>query len=409
LYGNLATNYTGAVSFSSSDGAASLPTPYTFTSSDAGVHSFPVTLVTAGAQTVTVTGGTITAQQSTNVSPAAPTSLTATAASSSEIDLKWTSAAGATGYLVQRSPNGSSSWAQIGSVAGGSTTTYADTGLTAATTYFYRVIATGGGFNSAASNVASATTTGSGGGGGGGGGSGTTDSIWGASFVPNENAYSFGSFEVGVKFKSDVAGLVTGVRFYEQSWMYGYTHIGHLWSSTGALLATATFTGESRTGWQQVTFASPVSIAANTVYIASFSTGGGYFGITTGYFSSAGVDNAPLHALSNGASGGDGVYHSGVGTFPTTSGSGMNFWADVLFSPSSSPAVVVGGGTSTGGTVSGFTAIAPSGGWSTTGTTTVATPRTVVTFGASFPYRRSITQTSIVTPTRPHAGVVFGR
>ena len=71
-------------------------------------------------------------------------------------------------------------------------------------------------------------------------------------------------------------------------------HVGHLWSSTGTLLATATFTNESSYGWQQVNFSSPVTIQANTVYIASFSTSGGNFGITTGYFTSGGVTNGPL-------------------------------------------------------------------------------------------------------------------
>ena len=105
----------------------------------------------------------------------------------------------------------------------------------------------------------------------------TTDSIWSNSYVPSENANSRGSYEVGVKFTSSVAGTVTGVRFYKQTWMGGYLHVGHLWSSTGALLATATFTNESASGWQQVSFASPVAIQANTVYVISFSTGAGIF------------------------------------------------------------------------------------------------------------------------------------
>jgi hypothetical protein len=116
--------------------------------------------------------------------------------------------------------------------------------------------------------------------------------------------------------------------------MGGYLHVGHLWSSTGALLATATFTGESASGWQQVNFASPVTIQPNTVYIASFSTGGGYFGITTGFFNGGGVTNGSLEALPSNVSGGDGVYNRG-GAFPSVNSGGMNFWADVAFTPSS--------------------------------------------------------------------------
>src|SRR5207245_951499 len=52
-YGNVATGYTGTVKFSSSDLLASLPANYTFTSTDAGVHTFTATLNIAGTQSIT--------------------------------------------------------------------------------------------------------------------------------------------------------------------------------------------------------------------------------------------------------------------------------------------------------------------------------------------------------------------
>jgi hypothetical protein len=74
--------------------------------------------------------------------------------------------------------------------------------------------------------------------------------------------------ELGVKFKSDVAGTVSGIRFYKSTQNTG-THKGTLWSSTGTKLATANFTNETASGWQTVTFTSPVSVTANTTYVAS--------------------------------------------------------------------------------------------------------------------------------------------
>ncbi|HZD67277.1 MAG TPA: glycoside hydrolase family 172 protein, partial [Acidimicrobiales bacterium] len=53
--GGTATTYTGTVSFSSSDPAATLPGPYAFTAGDAGAHAFSVTFATPGSQTVTAT------------------------------------------------------------------------------------------------------------------------------------------------------------------------------------------------------------------------------------------------------------------------------------------------------------------------------------------------------------------
>jgi hypothetical protein len=52
---NVVTGYTGTVHFTSSDSGATLPDDYTFTASDNGSHLFPVTLATAGKQTVTAT------------------------------------------------------------------------------------------------------------------------------------------------------------------------------------------------------------------------------------------------------------------------------------------------------------------------------------------------------------------
>ncbi|AKJ06738.1 Hypothetical protein AA314_08364 [Archangium gephyra] len=53
-FGNRATGYTGTVMLSSTDGKATLAAEYTFTAADKGFKTFPVKLVTAGAQSVTV-------------------------------------------------------------------------------------------------------------------------------------------------------------------------------------------------------------------------------------------------------------------------------------------------------------------------------------------------------------------
>ena len=139
--------------------------------------------------------------------------------------------------------------------------------------------------------------------------------------------------ELGVKFRSDVAGSVAGIRFYKASVNVG-SHAGNLWSSAGTRLATATFTSETTSGWQQVSFATPVIISANTTYVASYHVNSGHYSADAGYFSSAGVDNPPLHALPNSVTGGNGVYRNSYSSaFPNTSGKGTNYWVDVVFKP----------------------------------------------------------------------------
>ena len=140
--------------------------------------------------------------------------------------------------------------------------------------------------------------------------------------------------ELGVKFRSDTNGSVTGIRFYKASTNTG-THIGNLWSSSGTLLATATFTGETASGWQQVNFTTPVAISANTVYVASYHTNSGHYSDDQNYFASNGVDTPPLHALANGVSGVNGVYAYGTGSsFPSLGWNSSNYWVDVVFNAS---------------------------------------------------------------------------
>ena len=114
--------------------------------------------------------------------------------------------------------------------------------------------------------------------------------------------------------------------------------MGRLWSSTGQQLATATFTNETASGWQQVNFATPVAITANTVYVASYHAPNGRYAINTSYFASSGQDRAPLHALQNGVSGGNGVYVYGASpAFPTSTFQSSNYWVDVVFVSSLGP------------------------------------------------------------------------
>lgn len=157
-------------------------------------------------------------------------------------------------------------------------------------------------------------------------------SIWKASTVPaTVTVADANAVELGVKFRSDVAGQITGVRFYKGPYNRG-THQGHLWTSSGKLLGTVTFQNESASGWQEANFASPISIQANTTYIISYYAPAGEYSANTNFFTSA-VNTPPLHALQSGTDGPNGVYKYGASGFPNQSYHANNYWVDVVFVP----------------------------------------------------------------------------
>lgn len=96
-------------------------------------------------------------KNTTPTPPAAPGSLTATAASSSAINLAWAdNSNNETGFDIERSAD-NVNWAAL-TTTGSNVQSYGNTGLAASTRYYYRVRAKNGAGSSAYSNVANATT-----------------------------------------------------------------------------------------------------------------------------------------------------------------------------------------------------------------------------------------------------------
>ena len=153
--------------------------------------------------------------------------------------------------------------------------------------------------------------------------------------------------EVGVKFSSSVAGLITGVRFYKTTGNTG-THTGELYSSTGTRLAQAIFTNETASGWQQVLFTTPVTISANTTYTAAYFSSLGNYTEDNDYFLHHSITNPPLTAPADGTNGGSGtdpgngqgVYkYTSSPAFPNQLYRSANYWVDPIFSPASTSPV----------------------------------------------------------------------
>jgi hypothetical protein len=136
---------------------------------------------------------------------------------------------------------------------------------------------------------------------------------------------------LGLKFWSAEVGTISAIQFYRAvASPQGY--VASLYSADGStLLGSVTMPTESGPvpGWQQAVFATPISIKANTTYVAAYYAPNGRYSDTPSGLTNtvtSGTLNAPAAALV----GGNGVLFNGKG-FPTTPWENANFFVDVAF------------------------------------------------------------------------------
>ncbi|MFD0630420.1 DUF4082 domain-containing protein [Catenulispora yoronensis] len=197
--------------------------------------------------------------------------------------------------------------------------------------------------------------------------------LWAGTTVPGTVDSGDGNgVELGVKFSSSLDGNVTGVRFYKSAANTG-THTGTLWSSTGQQLAAGTFTGESASGWQTLTFATPVAVTAGTQYVVSYHAPSGHYSVDAGYFTNA-HNYYPLSAPANSTSV-NALYSYGASTaFPTDTYNASNYWVSPVFQNTAAGAAATSSAASSAAIVNGAQLRATTA-KPTTGTAKAATAR----------------------------------
>lgn len=135
-----------------------------------------------------------------------------------------------------------------------------------------------------------------------------------------------------MKFWSTQPGTISAISFYRAATSpQGYVAL--LYAAGGKLLGQVTMAQESGPvpGWQQAVFASPLSIAANTTYLAAYYAPTGQYA-RTHYGLSQAVSSGPLTAPAGSTVGGNGVYRFGE-TFPNVDFEHTNYFVDVAFVP----------------------------------------------------------------------------
>ncbi|MCA0438448.1 MAG: DUF4082 domain-containing protein [Actinobacteria bacterium] len=174
-----------------------------------------------------------------------------------------------------------------------------------------------------------------------------------------EDAGDTNGVSLGLRFSPTSNGTITGVRFYKAAGNGG-SHTGSLWSSTGARLATGTFTGETASGWQQLTFAVPVSVVSGQTYVVSYYAPQGHYAADVDAVAT-GWTNGPLSVPGTA----NGAYAYGVDQFPNSSYRNTNYWVDPVFSTNLTPDTQPPSVTATS-PVAGSSSVDPAGGVSAT-------------------------------------------
>lgn len=137
-----------------------------------------------------------------------------------------------------------------------------------------------------------------------------------------------------LKFTVDKTGYIDSIGFYKQAGNNA-AHTGNLWDSSGKLLATVLFSGETATGWQFQKLTVPVQVFSGFNYYASIFNTSGLYSETSNYFTTI-RGFGHLIGLNSAYSYGTGV------TFPKNNFQKANYWIDVTYKLTNTGCPVIG-------------------------------------------------------------------
>ena len=173
------------------------------------------------------------------------------------------------------------------------------------------------------------------------------EGLWSTSFTSGQSAADCGKYrldengfcvandarnglELGTRFRSSTRVQVTGVRIYRAD---PASIRASLWTSDGTLLARGTFADRTDNGWQDMSFAKPVTILPGQTYIASYFTPATKYAFQYGYFRDEARTVGPVTALQAlpGSPNGVHCYEDAACSFPDRAYRDSTYWVTPLW------------------------------------------------------------------------------
>lgn len=137
--------------------------------------------------------------------------------------------------------------------------------------------------------------------------------------------------ELGMVFKSIVRGKITHIKFYKPVASDAAVYTVNLWTYTGTLLTSQTYSANGKSGWQRVALNNPVAVEDNTNYVVSYHCKSGKYVYKASIFQSD-RKRGDLIAPATNAVNGNGRYaYSTTPKFPNQTFASSTYFVDVVF------------------------------------------------------------------------------
>lgn len=141
-----------------------------------------------------------------------------------------------------------------------------------------------------------------------------------------------GDYELGSRIRANVDITISAIRVHTGPGELNFPNRkGRFWTTGGGSLAVVDMPDDPATGWTTHVLGTPLEVAANTTFIASYSTAGNYSALTEAFANAVTSNDGAVTFLSGPATG-NGIFNTDPGVFPSNASGNQSFYGvDIVY------------------------------------------------------------------------------